>query len=421
MTKGYKSSGFTLVELLVVIAIIGVLVGLLLPAVQAAREAARRMSCSNNFKQIGLGLHNYHAAYDQLPIHGGGTGRWLSGSPGAWWQNTALRNNERLSMLVGLAPFIEAQSTWEQISNPSQVGGIWPAMGPTPENINYESWATDLPFLRCPSDPGTGLPALGRTNYAANLGDSIAVMMHGPLNSGLRSDGNFAQESRAAARGGFVTRQKIGFRDYLDGTANTIAAGEIATDLGDRSIRTSMLTERPNGGNALHNNPSTCNTATTIDPARPAFWISGVNPQLSTTIGSGLGRGFRWADCGGLYSGMNTILPPNRELCGGDVPVTAIAAVATNITGATPAPTIADVHMKEAILPPSSRHQGGCHVLMADGAVKFITDSIEAGSSNAPMVRNGGPINANPGAQSPYGLWGALGTRASSEVISTQL
>ncbi len=73
MRKSDVRSGFTLVELLVVIAIIGVLVGLLLPAVQAAREAARRMSCSNNFKQIGLGIHNYHSAFKQLPNQGTGT------------------------------------------------------------------------------------------------------------------------------------------------------------------------------------------------------------------------------------------------------------------------------------------------------------------------------------------------------------
>src|SRR5690554_8152464 len=103
--------GFTLVELLVVIAIIGILVGLLLPAVQAAREAARRMSCSNNFKQLGLSLHNYHATYDKLPIGSGGTG--LDSNT-----NSADANNLRLSGLVAMLPFMEQQRLWLLIYNP---------------------------------------------------------------------------------------------------------------------------------------------------------------------------------------------------------------------------------------------------------------------------------------------------------------
>ena len=146
-----RSSGFTLVELLVVIAIIGVMVGLLLPAVQAAREAARRMSCGNNFKQIGLGLHNYHAAYNKLPSAGHGT-----------------RNHTgRLNCLVSILPFVEQQALWEQISNPLQVpagttptptgaiGGVWPAFGPGPsvDLDTYIPYRTQVSTYRCPSDP----------------------------------------------------------------------------------------------------------------------------------------------------------------------------------------------------------------------------------------------------------------------------
>jgi prepilin-type N-terminal cleavage/methylation domain-containing protein len=193
MMSSTKRPGFTLVELLVVIAIIGVLVGLLLPAVQAAREAARRMSCSNNFKQIGLGIHNYHSAYKQLPTHGTGT---QPGTPAPWFRSSNEGNRYRLSMLVPILPFIEQQAIWEQISNPNAertdgntsaaVGtpaNPWPPMGPTPEVIQYIPWTTEVPTYRCPSDPGFGLPALGRTNYAACLGDSSWRLYLGPYNN----------------------------------------------------------------------------------------------------------------------------------------------------------------------------------------------------------------------------------------------
>ena len=106
--------GFTLVELLVVIAIIGILVGLLLPAVQAAREAARRMSCSNNFKQIGLAMHNYHTAFKQIPTNGTGTRRTPSTPNG-----TQDCNRLFLSWLVPILPYMEQQALWDEISNPS--------------------------------------------------------------------------------------------------------------------------------------------------------------------------------------------------------------------------------------------------------------------------------------------------------------
>ncbi len=397
-----QRAGFTLVELLVVIAIIGVLVGLLLPAVQAAREAARRMSCSNNFKQIGLALHNYHAAYKQLPRHQGGT--WSDGNV-----PTDMNNRLSLSFLVGATPFMEQQALWEQISNPSQDrvdGGIqsppYPAMGPAPTVAQYVPWQTEIPTLRCPSDPGRGTPAAGRTNYAACLGDSIDFMDSGPvqIDNGILINPPQAwvpNRARAACRGVFVARKDTKFRDILDGLSNTIMCAEITTDLGDRDVRT--IPSLSNGHDEVRDEPDHCEHEQQISRDRPRFWSDGSDGgNVPTLAGSAEGRGYRWADAGTVWTDMNTILPPNGHLCfGGD-----------NVD--TP-----------GIAPASSRHQGGVHVLMADGAVIFMTDSIEAGDIHHGNVWLSGVDESVPGSPSPYGLWGALGTRAGREVIEEEL
>lgn len=407
--------GFTLVELLVVIAIIGVLVGLLLPAVQAAREAARRMSCSNNFKQIGLAVHNYHDSFQQFPTHGGGTYTTVgNGLLGNGNDDNLDNNRRRLSWLVGILPFMEQQPLWEQISNPLAYDAdgdgiaefIYAAMGPRPYDNRYTPWRTDIQAFRCPSDPGVGLPALGRTNYAANIGDSSDRVTHGYWEPNIESSGpawnqNNVNEANAGNRGFFYKRRVLKFRDILDGTSNTIAAGEMNTDIGDRDITTDAYFI--DDFEAFHSNPSFCRdqTPSLIDPLRPRFWGQGV-PSGNPLPGLRFplwGRGYRWADSASIYTCFSTILPPNSEMCmagGWDVGAGAMSA--------------------------SSRHPGGAHVLMGDGAVRFITDSIEAGNSRHPVVRLDAAANAanpqtSPGSKSPYGLWGALGTRGNREVI----
>ena len=393
--------GFTLVELLVVIAIIGVLVGLLLPAVQAAREAARRMSCSNNFKQIGLAVHNYHSAYKQMPIHMGGTNDFNLTSADNTDLNTA---NSQLSVFVGLLPFFEGQATWEQISNPlnKNFDGTtptvpWPAMGPTPENDDYIPWMTNLPTLRCPSDPGVGLPSMGRTNYAACIGDALEVTNiigpHGLNMNHKTSDATYAPRARVGCRGAFVPGQAMKFRDILDGLANTMMMGEIATDLGDLDKRTTPKDSGFTSTDTFVDTAPALMCASFVSSARPQFWTDGTN-----TAGVTQRRGYMWASGFMSQSGMNTILPPNERVC-----------------------TRTSAYWHTGPMPASSRHQGGCHILMGDGAVKFVTDSIDTGNLNQPGIDFGGTGVRAPGAASPYGLWGALGSRGAREVIEEQL
>lgn len=376
--------GFTLVELLVVIAIIGVLVGLLLPAVQAAREAARRMSCSNNFKQIGLALHNYHSAYKTLPSNGTGTGTEA---------NSSRVNQRRLSAMSGFLPFIEQQSLWELLSNPhmpeagesitdaviASPSGAWPAFGPRiwRDLDSYDPWQTEVPTLRCPSDPGVSPTGNGMTNYAFCHGDGI-------LRLGYNSTNNFID--RGVFRGMFRPQVAGKFRDVLDGLSNTIAMGEIATDLGDRQISGSVVHKNEFNNAAMGTSASLC--ANVVDPERPQF----VDDAYQLWNTGGASRGARWFDSFIMVTGFNTVLPPNSPTC----------------------PLDWGVDWQSGIFSAGSRHQGGAHVLMADGSVQFITDSVEAGNREADSISRN---YNNVGQQSPYGVWGALGSKASKEQV----
>jgi hypothetical protein len=205
---------------------------------------------------------------------------------------------------------------------------------------------------------------------------------------------------KSVARGFFMVRLESKFRDTLDGLANTIAMGEIMTDLGDRDIRTAASWER-DGSNDVNNNPSHCKDLGQISNERPTKWCTpseaGCTPPNPLWFNQHDGRGMSWANFRYSSTTMFTVLPPNSELCVG-VWIDAAGTMAA-----------------------SSHHQGGAHVLMGDGAVIFMTDSIEAGNRNAGAVWRRGTGPRAPGSPSPYGLWGALGTKAEKETIQEQL
>ncbi|TWU41020.1 DUF1559 family PulG-like putative transporter [Novipirellula artificiosorum] len=407
MSLRKERSAFTLVELLVVIAIIGVLVGLLLPAVQAAREAARRMSCSNNVKQIGLGFHNYHSAFRQLPVHRGGTSLVFGNNdpqsrvPTTMGGQYGGNNINNLSTLVPLTPFIEQQAIWEQISNrfavtdPVAAAGTYffSPMGPNPDinltqqgTYRYDPWMTDIATYRCPSDPGSGLPGQGRTNYGVCVGDALGLQNDGGINQNGTVNATRLPRAKTSCRGMFFSRNVMRFRDVIDGLSNTIMGGEFNTDLGDSDVTTRAV--NGSSGGSIINDPSRCENF--VDPTRPQNW----DPTAPFSGSDQVQRGLKWASGYTIHSGITTILPPNSPIC-------------THGAGT----------WRETGAAPSSRHQGGAHILMGDGAVKFITDSIEAGNKNAGNIWWGATGARAPGRPSPYGLWGALGTRALRETI----
>src|SRR4051794_6862694 len=169
------AAGFTLVELLVVIAIIGVLVALLLPAVQAAREAARRSQCSNNLKQFGIALHNYHDTFRNFPPRRGGT----NGCDGNVDLARVKCNYDRLSAFVMLLPFYEQKALYDTI----QAGGVTDSAGnliapggPAPwyNNAKWTPWQVQLQVIICPSDKIIPTPtSQAHNSYAFSMGDTL--------------------------------------------------------------------------------------------------------------------------------------------------------------------------------------------------------------------------------------------------------
>ena len=354
MTGTRRRQGFTLVELLVVIAIIGVLIALLLPAVQAAREAARRSQCSNSLKQIGLALHNYHSALQSFPFRQGG-------SVGAGdYDGTG----QRLCGWILLLPYMEQTALYQQITSPGTAdGNAVPPWGPRPWKYGYAPWRVQVALLLCPSDDGgrrkdTGVSetGIGRSNYHFCTGDCVTNV------------------NSSNPRGIFGRQSGTRIADIRDGTSNTIAVGE-------RVIRQEAQLLR--GGTAQ--NVTGANTNPTVCAALRGE--SGLYSDTASLVtDSRYGTGIRWNDGGMLFSGFTTVLPPNSPSC-----------------------ILTASHDTDGIYSASSWHPGGAMVLMADGAVRFISETINTGDLSAAEKSVGA---------SPYGVWGAMGSKKGGEAIS---
>lgn len=293
-----RRSGFTLVELLVVIAIIGTLVALLLPAVQAAREAARRMSCSNNLKQLGLAMHNYHDTHLKFPY----AYRTLDDPPGMNGIPAGI-THARDTWFHRLLPMLEQQALSEmyEADNSPFVNSGGAAL--------QAMIKVKIPMLACPSNPEYGGAG---ANHAEGFQGTYGVCLSGSGTTGITTT--------AQGTGMFYYQSKTSFRDLLDGSTNTIMAGE------------------------------------------------GIARPLDSTGAHGdLGQYWGGATWGG--TGFTTAEPPNTTL-----PDRPHSCKSVNVKRA-PCQSGGSSRGQQYNFS-RSYHPGGVMVVMGDGAVRFVSDTI---------------------------------------------
>jgi prepilin-type N-terminal cleavage/methylation domain-containing protein/prepilin-type processing-associated H-X9-DG protein len=349
--------GFTLIELLVVIAIIAVLIALLLPAVQAAREAARRAQCTNNLKQIGIAMHNYHTGIGTFPTGGTTAPGYGPTQPSSWgtWSAHA--------MMLG---YMEQMPLYNA-ANFSWAVGFGPGWA-----MNSSVTTTVLNAFICPSDGMSPLSPQGTqwggltNNYMASVGTSVNYANNGD------TTGVFTEGGRS-----------YGIQSINDGSSNTIAFGESL--IGDLNIELVKWRDGPvkavgyagNGtGGAFDASSNPQNTLADLQTCQTAF----ANPTPGSQTGINNEKGFRWAEDMGGMTLFNTIVPPTSSqytftYCG-------LGFGNNNAT---------DQGYQNA----NSNHPGGANFLFADGSVHFVKSTINIKT-----------------------YW-ALGTRAQGEIVSS--
>lgn len=261
-------AGFTLVELLVVIAIIGILVALLLPAVQAAREAARRMQCTNNIKQLALACHNYHDTYKTFPPN-----HIFSGSTPA-----RSRNTEGWGWGALILPYMEQQSLHDDL----EVGQT------SLVHLLTNKGAAVLPLLQsripsmtCPSDSNVNEPLTHRNRHfgggvgtrAAGLGNWLPAASNYMSSRGMRN--NNQTNVTNDTHGMFMGIRAVKLRDVLDGTSNTFLIGERDTIICRGGTWVGVRNPRGNGSRGFYYNTANCRVILN-SPDPPFRWNSRV-------------------------------------------------------------------------------------------------------------------------------------------------